>query len=313
MFRSGGYCYVVMPRHLTQGEKSVTVFTAAPVVHSRAWVSEPFWDGLDLAIGVTRGAVAARCTETLDVLDNGAQPERNSPAELVRLRQSGEVEFVPMAITESDYLTLGARISDGRSELYKGTSGAFLYSRGAPVGMIVQSPTATDGLFVRSEEIHMNVARWLARRAGLTVTEAAGAPAPAGAGDGPAFAFVSATNAPLTPAQSEVNLAGPGSYVFNLARPNRIAFRSADGSVVNLAGIRLRANPESGYALPRRLRITVSSSEDGSRARPFLSGEMGPDGLYVGRRTPTKALWVYVTVADSWDAGPVAIDSVAFE
>lgn len=154
MVRQGSTCYVLLPKHVAAGQRRVTVFSAAPVVHSGALVETPFWDGMDLAIGVVRGAIEKRCTIELSSLDISAQPESGARTQLLRLRQSGEPERVEMLVTDSQYLTLEADIADGKSELFKGTSGAFLFAENKPLGMVIEALSPTKGRFIRIEEIY---------------------------------------------------------------------------------------------------------------------------------------------------------------
>lgn len=313
MVRQGSTCYLLLPKHVAAGQRRVTVFSAAPVVHSGALVETPFWDGMDLAIGVVRGAIEKRCTVELSSLDISAQPESGARTQLLRLRQSGEPERVEMLVTDSQYLTLEAEIADGKSELFKGTSGAFLFADDKPLGMVIEALSPTKGRFIRIEEIYQNVARRVSRRAGFAIAGAdADTPATTADDDGLAFQFVSATLSPTTPDLSESNLNGPGSYVFQLTRPNRMAFQVAGGKTVSLSQVRLRADTASGYAVPRDIRIDVSSSPDGQRTRPFYSGEMPSDGVLVAKAQPTRARWVFVTVASGWDSSRIGLDAISF-
>jgi len=313
MVRQASTCYVLLPKHVAAGKRRVTVFSAAPVVHSGALVETPFWDGMDLAIGVVRGAIEKRCIIDLSSLDISAQPENGARTQLLRLRQSGEPERVEMLVTDSQYLTLEAEIADGRSELFKGTSGAFLFAENKPLGMVVEALSPTAGRFIRIEEIYQNVARRVSRRAGFSVADA-DAPVVAADGDdiGLAFRLDGALLPPIAPDFSESNLSGSGSYVFQLTRPNRIAFQAAGDESVSLSQVRLRADIESGFAVPRDIRIDVSSSPDGQRTRPFYSGEMPSDGVLVAKAQPTRVRWVFVTVSSGWDSSQIGLDSVTF-
>ncbi|MEQ5870367.1 hypothetical protein J4E08_10715 [Sagittula sp. NFXS13] len=312
MFEFNHNCFVALPRHVVvEGDPKLTVFTAAPVVHSLAWVTDPFWKDMDLAIAQVRGVVEDRCTRDLDWFAE-AHPEANSIGRLMQLSATGEPRPTQMLITESGYLTFDARLIQPDAELRQGISGAFLMVGQKPVGMALRMTSQTEGTFLRSEEIEMNLRRWLTRRAGLTVTEALTEPTPA-----PAplsrFEVVSAASAPVSPEMSEQNLIGPGRYVFAPDGPNRIAFRTRDATSASLSGLRLRSAPEAGHALPRRIRVTVSSRSDGRGDRPFLTGEVGPDGILEQSRMETTAVWVFVTVLNSWDAGSVGIDEIAFD
>lgn len=314
MVRQGSACYVLLPRHVAAGQRRVTVFSAAPIVHSGALVETPFWDGMDLAIGVVRGAIESRCTVELSSLNVSAQPENGARTQLLRLRQSGEPERIDMLVTDSQYLTIEAEFTDGKSELFKGTSGAFLFAGNTPLGMAVKALSSTKGRFVRIEEIYQNVARRVSRRAGFSVADAS-APTmtPDDADAGLAFRVVDATLPPIAPDLSESNIDGPGSYVFRLTRPNRIAFQTAEGGTVSLSQVKLLADTDSGHAVPRHIRIDVSSSPDGQRTRHFYSGEMPPDGILLAKAQPTLARWVFVTISSGWDSSQIGLDSISFQ
>src|SRR5690606_26822816 len=137
----------------------------------------------------------------------------------------------------------------------------------------------TKGRFIRIEEIHQNVARRLSRRAGFSVADADTPTTTEGDEAALAFHLVSATVPPTDPDHSESNLGGAGSYVFQLTRPNRMVFQTTGNEAVSLSQVKLRADTESGYAVPRDIRIDVSSSPDGQRTRAFYSGEMPSDGV----------------------------------
>lgn len=91
-----------------------------------------------------------------------------------------------------------------------------------------------------------------------------------------------------------------------------MAFQTAGDETVSLSQVRLRADTASGYAVPRDIRIDVSSSPDGQRTRPFYSGEMPSDGVLVAKAQPTRARWVFVTVSSGWDSGQIGLDSISF-
>ncbi|MGD9918353.1 MAG: hypothetical protein AB7U46_10050 [Paenirhodobacter sp.] len=310
IFRDGGLCYVIMPRHVAGGQRRVTLYSAAPVVHSSATVETPFWPGMDMAIGVARGAIEKRCTTPLSALNTEIQPETGARLQLMRLRPSGEPERLDMIVTKSDYLTLDARLTDGRSELFKGTSGAFLFDAERPVGMVTEALSATEARFIRIEEIYQNVARRVARRAGYAEaqTPATARPEP----NALPFEVIGATLPPAAPQFAEENLTGPGSYVFTLTRPNRIAFRAAEGKVVTLSGLRLTAEAEGPAGLPRDIQIDVSTAPDGARTRNVFSGQMPPDGVLDVAISGTRVLWVFVTIRSGWDRPEIGMDAVSF-
>lgn len=310
IFREGGVCYVIMPRHVAGDQRKVTLYSAAPVVHSGATVETPFWPGMDLAIGVARGAIEQRCTMPLSALNTEVQPETGARLQLMRLRQSGEPERLDMIVTKSDYLTLDAQLIDSNSDLFKGTSGSFLFDADRPVGMVIEALSGTEARFIRIEEIYQNVARRVARRAGyaeaqipeITLIEPNTLP----------FEVVEASLPPASPEFAEENLTGPGSYVFTLTKANRIALRAAEGKVVTLSGLRITADAEGLAGLPRDIQVDVSTSPDGARTRSVYSGQMPPDGILDVAIASTRVLWVFITIRSGWDRPEIGIDTVSF-
>jgi len=310
LVRKGATCYVLLPRHVAAGRRNVTVFSAAPVLHSSALIETPFWEGMDLAIGIVRGEIEKRCLRDLSDLKTSVQPESAGRVQLLRLRQSGEPERIDMVITDSQYLTLDAEITNGQSELFKGTSGSFLFADDVPLGMIVEALSPTKGRFIRIEEIFHNVERRVDRRSGFAVTSAPLTPAPPEAEDTIPFDLVSASLPPISPELSESNLDGPGSYVFQLSRPNRLAFKARSG-VVSLSKLQIRASQDASYSVPRTILIELSNTEDGARARMPTSVEMGADGVLDFSLQQTTR-WVFITIGSGWDGTTIGLESVTF-
>lgn len=311
VFRDAGVCYAIMPAHVAGGSRSVTVYSAAPVVHSSATIETPFWSGMDLAIGVARGSIEKRCTAKLADLNNQLQPETGARLQLLRLRPSGEPERIDMVVTQSEYLTLNAQISDGKSELFKGTSGAFLFDNDKPVGMVIKALSATEGQFIRIEEIYQNVSRRISRRAGYAQTTVQAVEAAPDALAIP-LEFVEATLPPIAPEVSEENMQGSGSYVFRLTKPNRITFKVIEGEAVTLSGLRITSALDGVAGLPRDIQIDVSSAPDGARIRPLYAGQMPPDGNLDIKLAGTRVRWVYVTIRSGWDRAEIGLDDVVF-
>lgn len=310
MLRHNGTCYVILPAHVAGKARRVTVLTATPVANAEAMIEQPFWPGLDLAIGPMRGAAADQCTETLASLDGMASPEAGGNLDLVRLRASGEVERLSMRYTSSAFLTLEAEMLKAGEEFFQGTSGAFLFQNDKPVGMVIETPAPTMGRFIRIEHIKANAQLWLDRRSG-TFASAAAATLPQG--EGIAFEVMSATQAPVSPDQSPSNLAGAGAYVFAPQGVNRVVLRINGGTSTDLRKVILTSNPEAGYALPRNVQIEVSTRKDGASPRGFFKGEMAPDGLLEARHPGTYASWVILTFTSAWSDGPVGVEDIHLE
>ena len=315
MLRHGGTCYVILPAHVAGNSRRVTVLTATPVVNAEATVERPFWEGLDLAIGALRGAAEDRCQATLADLGGSASPVDGGKLELVRLRDSGEVDRIAMRYASSAFLTLEAEITSSDEEFFQGTSGAFLFEDDRPVGMVTKTHPPTLGSFIRIEHIRANVQIWLERRAGGL---AANRPAPGAAtqdsgGAGYTFEVVSADLPPLSPDLSPSNLTGEGAYVFDPAGRNRIVLRLTGTEAVNLRRVILRSDPDGGYALPKEIGVQVSTRADGSSPRAFLSGQTGADGIFDVRHSGTFANWVIITISSAWTGGPVGIEDIRLE
>lgn len=312
IFREGTTCYVILPRHVAAGRRSVTLFSAAPAVHANALIETPFWEDMDLAIGIVRGDLEKRCSLRLTDLDASAQPEKGSQLQLQRLRQSGELERIGMVITNSRYREFDAGIVNGTSEVFKGTSGAFLFSGETPAGMIIEALSPTAGRFIRIEEIFLNVNRWVKRRSGFAVAEARPASPSSQPGKESLFELASASLPPIDPKYSEYNLSGSGNYVFKLSAPNRIAFKAKGNTAVTLSKIEMRATPEPEVSIPRNVVIELSNTEDGMRTRVGAAAEMGPDGI-LDITLNQKARWVFITIRSAWDSTTVGLDTIRFE
>lgn len=310
MFQYMNTCYVVTPAHVAAGERRVTVLTAAPVTNAEARIETPFWTGLDLAIGPLRGAAVDQCSETLDSLAAIARPETGGKLELVRLRPSGEVERIPMRFVTTSFLTLEAEITASEPELYQGTSGAMLFQDDLPVGMVVSSTTAKLGTFVRIEQIAANIRLWLDRRGGVfsappETSSTASTELP--------FEVISSQIEPISPEFSSINLRGPGSFIFAPSRENRITLQILGDGKIALSRVIVRSDPDAGYALPRGIRVEVSTQGPNGRARSFLKGEMASDGTFDERRSPWGAQWVFITIESAWSDGPIAVEEIILE
>lgn len=94
MIRHQETCYLVTARHVVDERPNASVRSAVPVESGTATMQTPFWPGMDLAVGVIRGAIEDRCALTLDRISGELAAESVSLPELVRLRDSGEVERI---------------------------------------------------------------------------------------------------------------------------------------------------------------------------------------------------------------------------
>ena len=315
MLRHGNTCYVVTAAHVVDASPIATVRTAAPVVAATAVIHSPFWAGMDMAVGVLHGAdILPRCTMTLRELADGVLrgDTLRAPA-LVRLRDSGEVERMPLRLDATGYLEFTAAPLDPEDSFWRGSSGAFAMDGAALLGMVVRTDAGgRGGHFIRIEEIGANLERWISRGVSLPTGAAPGATGPVGAGEGLRMQLVSAQRPPIGSDHVPENLIGPGAYVFEPGR-NRIVFRLSGGTAVPVSGLRLHSDPADGQTMPKAVRVEVSSTADGDRWRAFLEGEVAPDGRLHLRRSSQLARRVAVTVLSAREEGPVRIDQIVLE
>ncbi|HAE46041.1 MAG: hypothetical protein CMO30_21460 [Tistrella sp.] len=313
MFGQAGTCYAVMPRHVAGIFPRVTISTAAPVQTGTGTVIAPFWEGIDLAIAVVRGIEEDRCTERLDTLNIDSAGRRAAEASLLRLSPSGEEERVPLHIMRRDYLTLEARIEGGR-EIMQGTSGAFAFVGETPIGMAYASADPGQATFMRSEEILINLRRFLNEQGAAYAAPSAAVtlqPADPSARGGLQLVVANSSTPPINPRFAPENLAGDGVFVYDGVPGARIVFGFATGDVAAVQRLRITAPTTAGYALPRTIIVQYSLDAEGRRFREWTRGQMAPDGLFdTGQMAPRNMRWVALTILDAWSTGPVVIDEV---
>ncbi|MCQ0971983.1 hypothetical protein MLD63_16290 [Paracoccus sp. TK19116] len=310
LFRHLGTCHVVMPKHVANGQRRVRVFSSAPIENSGSVVDAPFWSGLDMAVGTIRGPLEERCTVSLDDLLPGREANEGAVLELLRIRESGEIERLPMVVTKGNYLTFDAETRSSDVNIFKGTSGAFVFDGDQALGMAVEALSETSARFIRTEEIHMNLRRRLGRRVEPVPTGATESGTIEASPDDLDFKVMWTTLPPLYPDQGEENIGGDGSYVFNLSKPNTIALRLDEASVGPVSRILIQTSPDSEFSLPGDITVELSPTDNGTRRLPPRSATMGADGLLDVRLSPTLARWVYITVQSGQDSGSIAIDRV---
>lgn len=314
MFAQGGACYAVLPRHVAGPLPRVTVTTATPVASGTGTVIAPFWDGIDLALVVVRGEAAAGCAGRLDALMPDAGARRAAEATLLRLKPTGEEESVPLRIENRGYLTFDG-VPMSAAEITQGTSGAFAFVRGQPIGMAFASTGPGRATFMRAEEIHMHLSRYLSEQGGAYAAPAAtGAAqpeiAPPAAGS-VALELEGASMAPTNPAFAPENLLEDGMFVFDRSAIMRVTFRAAGGGVATLRRLRVVSPTDTGHALPKTILVQYSLDASGQSFREWTRGEMAPDGIFdTGVMAPRNMRRVAITILDSWADGPVALDSV---
>jgi len=312
VLRHGGVCYLITPRHVTGSRRIATVKTASPMRSASAAMESPFWDGMDLAIGTVRAeGLGDYCRTSLTQLDQSLEVDAGQPMHLLRLRDTGEAERIPLEFADARYLTFTARMARQEDTFFRGTSGAFALVGDRPMGMVVTTTDGQEGQFIRIEELHQNVARWVQRSVRFVGAAPSADTVPLG--DGMRIVLHSVTQPPLTSDTAPENMRQEGAYVFPAGR-NQIIFRIPGVNPGALARIDLRSDPDAAYALPRLIRVEVSTAAEPSTGwRYFAEAEMAPDGVLAINRSAQNARWVRLTVETAQDFGAIGIESVSMQ
>jgi hypothetical protein len=316
-FGHRGNCYVVFPAHVTTARARLQVI-AEGGISGVATPRFPFWPGVDLAVGSVRRDAAQRCDATLSELTpvSGAVLPSGRGA-LVLIDVEGRLRRLPMVLTDVDYLTLEATFADpAQTNAIQGMSGGFLFINDRPVGMALETTDAGGIRFMRVEELHMNLSRWLGTQGAVTFQNTDASETPETDGTTLALTVLAANTPAVGPGQMVENiLLDSGAYVFtpNGAAEIDLAI-GAPGARATLSRVRMQATPGADGAVPRRVIVMINASETGGRWRSFWSGEMPPTGeLDTGALAPTWAKRLRVIIASAWTAGPVRIDWIKAE
>ncbi|AMJ50146.1 hypothetical protein [Cereibacter sphaeroides] len=311
MFGYEGRCYVLMPKHVAGLYPKVSIMTSAPVVTSSATTIAPFWPEIDLAVGVGGSALDSRCPARLDDLEETPQSLNAAMGYLHRLTPAGEEERTALRIGNRNYLTFDAELAGGQNTIAQGTSGAFLFVDGKPLGMAVTSNDTSRATFIRSGEILIHVRRYLSEQAGAYVPpepDEPVTPAPAAEGALP-LVFEAATMPPVNPRFAPENMLGGGQFVFSPAARMSFVLRLEETAPVSR--VVLRSTPSEGRTMPKRIILNWSLEADGRNFREWTRGEMGRDGVFdTGLLAPRNIRALQVIVLNAWSSGDIAIDSV---
>lgn len=326
-FSHRGNCYVVFPDHVDPAALILNLFTAAPQAAGTATVYFRRPEA-DVALALVQGSAASQCDTGFADLPRDVSRYLGSArtAILERVDAQGAIERLAMRIDRVGwalsgaghggsyqyiYASIDAAAGETR-EVYQGTSGAFLYIDGTPVGMVVTAPDATSVRALRLEEITGPIARWFASGSfgGLpAIPEAAAAP------EGLPFELTGWTGEVDADGPSPVALAqGVGAFrATPVGRPVSITVEVTEGAPVPLRALRLRGPAEgSTAAAPRLLRVEVDRSRSGpARFQEVWTGEMVQDGAEMEVPLVTFVRRLRITVLSSWEIGAVEISGLA--
>lgn len=315
MFQHAGNCYAALPRHVA-GEfyPKVTISTSAPVISDQAIVIRPFWEGFDLAIAVLdRGPLDSRCSAKLEDLRASSSTRSSGTALLLRITPAGEEERLPLTIGDRPYLTFEGEVTREGDRIGQGTSGAFAFVNGRPIGMAYETIGTTGATFMRSEEIAMNLERFLSEQgAAFTAEPIPGPKAPPE--NTVTLRDASANVLPVLPQFGPENLLGEGLFV---AKPNgrvELTFRVDSASAEGVSRIRLSAPTNDSYAVPKSIAIYLDAGEAGDRYRFWTQGQMGPNGVFdTGPLAARNTRWVRIIILSAWDEGNIALEELLVE
>jgi hypothetical protein len=317
MFRHAGNCYVATARHVTAGLPQLTIKTEDPISVGNAFAFTPFWSGLDLAVATARYGIEDRCTVEFETLKRTNAFSQNAEGDLVRIQPSGQVERVRMRVVNTRYLDFDAVVVNPSNEIYQGTSGAFFYVEGVPVGMAVEAADSQTARFVRIEEIAMNLDRWLTGRGAAFSAGAASPEIEQEAGF--SVRLAEATMPPISPEYAADNvLSNDTPFIFEQTSNMRLVFEVLGEDNGILRRIRIKTGDEHGqsevaHAVPRQIIIEIDPTRNSSNPIRKWSGQMGPDGILdTGPIAPSYVRTITVRILDAWTDGPIQLNTIEF-
>ena len=314
MFDHAGNCYVALPAHVAGPLPKITIATAAPVISDQATVQRPFWEGVDLAIAVAdRGVLDDHCTASLDDLKPTRRSRGVTEALLLRVTPLGEEERLPIRVLDRNYLSFIGELTREGDAIGQGTSGAFAFATAHPIGMAITSDDPSRALFMRAEEIALNLGRYLSDQGTAFRTTQPSQDTPLQAPLGLPISEVTVNSAPTLPQFGPDNLIGKGLYVTQPSGAIEITLRLNGTASTAVRRIRLAA-PSEGYAIPRDIAVFLDTGTDGDRFRFWTQGQMTPDGVFdTGPLAPRNARLVKLLLRNAWSEGKVGLDHVTVE
>lgn len=316
MFRHRGNCVVVLPEHVAGPIPKVTVTTAAPVQSDQATVVKPFWEEIDLALAfVDRGPLDDRCDASLADLQPTRSAKLSAAATLLRVRANGEEERLAVRILDREYLTFTGTLADAGATIRQGTSGSFAFVDGRPLGMAFQSAGESEAIFMRSEEIALNVGRYLSEQGRAFTVAPTSAPAAIQQAASVALRDLRGNVDPILPQHGIDNLLGDGLWVVEPAGPVVVTLRLGEGEAgAEIGRVRLSLPAGSGFAVPKSVTILLDNSASGDRFRSVYTGEMRPDGTFdTDRFAARTARWMQIVIRSAWADGPMALGRIVVD
>lgn len=310
MFQHAGNCYVVLPEHVAGELPIVTVATAAPVQSDQATVVKPFWQGLDLAIAVLdRGPLDERCISKLDELKPTNTSLNASSALVLRITPVGNEERLPIRVLDRGYLEFVGELVRDEDAVGQGTSGSFAFVDGRPIGMAVIQIGEQSAKFIRSEEIAMNVGRFLSEQGRAFATSTIKAETTSL--KGLRLSDVRTNTPPILPQFSPENLLGDGLFVTMPNGPVEITFRIGTDDPVGINRFRMSTPSDTEHAVPKAVTLFLGYGESADRFRFWAQGEMHPDGIFdTGLLAEREARWIKVVIRSAWGEGTIAVDRI---
>ena len=316
MFEHFGNCYVVLPRHVAGQDfyPRINLSTASPVVNGTGAVFRPFWDGMDLVVAVASEALKPRCTASLDDLALSRRAQTAGSGQLLRLLPDGSEERVQIEIEDRGYLTFNGRVAvTDDAQIAQGTSGAFVFAFGEPIGMAITSNDNRRATFMRSEEIHLNLSRYLAQSGGALAIQQPNVSDSESAEsiDTLPLALVSSSVPSVSPSLAPENMLGDGLFVFEPTPHMVFDFRFESDEAQPMSRLRIVSPSDDGYALPKNILVQVSAEAQGGGFRTLMRGQASLDGaLDTGDIAPRFVRRIRIVIIDAWSDGAVAIDRV---
>ena len=316
-FTHAGNCYVVFPRHVAEGQKHVQVI-AEGALSSRASVRFPFWEGMDLAVGIFAPGKTKGCSAASDVFLHDEPIElAQGDGELVLVDRQGFVRRHLMRIDETTYHGFEATFLDA-TQVQQGMSGAFLMRGETLLGMALETKVTKRVAFLSMQEIAYNLSRWLvSQEANLNLAEGqdeASSPAGDSSRSTLQLQLLEASPPAIDVDHMAENVLIEGSaYIFKPRGPATITLgvkdTTTERAIIHRVTIRSKEGAES--AIPRRILISVSRDSEGESWTHFWIGEMAANGvLDTGKRAPAFAQRIKITIATAWREGLVRVDSI---